>query len=47
MNVGGEPQSLDLGAGAHELLFTTPTAAAVDGSALLLPPHAGAVVARS
>src|SRR5688572_12723180 len=47
VNVGDEPLSLDLGAGAHEVLFTTPSAAAVDGSALRLPPHAGAVVARA
>jgi len=45
VNLGSVATSLDLGPGAHDLLFTTPTAAAVDGTRLVLPPHAGAVVA--
>jgi maltooligosyltrehalose trehalohydrolase len=29
------------------LLFTTPTAAALDGSGLTLPPHAGVLLRRT
>ncbi len=46
VNVGDEDQTIDLGPGRHELRFTTPTPATVDGSALRLPPHSGAVVAH-
>ena len=45
VNFGADPVTHDLGPGAHTLLFTTPTAAVVDGTQLSLPPHAGAVVA--
>ena len=45
VNFGADPVTHDLGPGAHTLLFTTPTAAVVDGTRLSLPPHAGAVVA--
>ena len=45
VNFGTQSAGFDLGPGAHDLLFTTPTAASVDGTRLLLPPHAGAVVA--
>jgi hypothetical protein len=38
--------SVDLGPGDHELLFTTPSPAVVDRTALVLPAHGGAVVAR-
>ena len=44
VNLGSGATSVDLGPGAHDLLFTTPTAASVDGTRLVLPPHAGAVV---
>ena|GEM_PF-45336 len=46
VNVGDAEVSVDLGAGDHELLFTTPSPAVVDRTALVLPPHGGAVVAR-
>jgi len=45
VNLGTAEAGLDLGPGVHELLFTTPSAARVDGTRLLLPPHGGAVVA--
>jgi malto-oligosyltrehalose synthase/malto-oligosyltrehalose trehalohydrolase len=46
VNVSDVEVSVDLGPGDHELLFTTPSPALVDRTALGLPAHGGAVVAR-
>jgi malto-oligosyltrehalose synthase/malto-oligosyltrehalose trehalohydrolase len=46
VNLGDDPARLDLGSEAAELLFSTPRSARLDGSRLLLPRHAGAVVRR-
>ncbi|HQR25993.1 MAG TPA: malto-oligosyltrehalose synthase [Nocardioides sp.] len=45
VNFGDREARVDLGRAGLELLFTTPTPARLEGVGLVLPPHAGAVVA--